>query len=57
MEVITRWLRVRTSLWPELSFSRYEDTIAAERENKKRNSKKTAETTMENQSELTNTTA
>ena len=57
MEVITRWLRVRTSLWPELSFSRYEDSIAAERENKKRNIKKLQKETLENQIELTNTTA
>ena len=55
MELITRWLRVRTSLWPELSFSRYEDTIAAERENKKRNIKNLQKKTLETQTELTKT--
>ena len=57
MELITRGLRVRTSLWPEISFSRYEDSIAAERENKKRNIKNLQKKTWENQTELTNTTA
>ena len=57
MELITRGLRVRMALWPELSFSRYEDSIAAKGKTRKGTLKNCRKKTLENQTELTNTTA